>query len=162
MRRWGAGRQGVLGRHAATGAGGAVVAFFGLMLLFFGVLAGHQWQVSRGWDETTAVVDGVVVGVCEPGWYDNGSGSVEIRYVVGGAEYRFETDRDPGDYFFRVNDMLPVEYAVARPERGRAVWAVEAARDDLRFWGGLTGLCAVLGVASGVAWLVGRRRVSRR
>ncbi|MDX6280451.1 MAG: hypothetical protein QOH03_1522, partial [Kribbellaceae bacterium] len=62
MGRWGFGKQGALGKHAATGTGGAVVAFFGLMVLFFGVLAGHQWQGSRSWDEATAVVDGAVVG----------------------------------------------------------------------------------------------------
>ncbi|GAA1605345.1 hypothetical protein GCM10009789_69130 [Kribbella sancticallisti] len=137
---------------------GSLVAFFGLMVVIFGSLGVKAWHDSRPWDEPTAVVDGAVVEVEEPGWIDKGAGSVLVRYVVAAKDHVIEIDRDPGEHFLRLDDRLPVEYAVARPARARAVWEVESAREDRTGWAVMTGLCGVLGAASGVGYLVGRRK----
>lgn len=161
------------GRHAAKGADGrrrrsvalvpgSLVGFFALMAVVFGFLASQSWQSSRPWHGGTAVVDGSVVELVEPGFTGRSAGEVIVRYVVSGSEYRLETGRDPGDHFFRLNDVLPVEYVVAGPARARAVWAVESARADLHLWTVVSGLCAVLSIATGLGYLVGRRRLSRR
>ncbi|MEU4394826.1 hypothetical protein [Kribbella sp. NPDC023855] len=128
------------------------------MTLCFGFLAAQSWKDSQAWDEASAVVDGVVVEVFEPGLMEKGSGSVLVRYAAGGAEYELEIGRDPGEHFLRLKDSLPIEYAVARPSQARAVWAVEAARADRGLWIVIAGLCAVLAIGTGVGYLVGMSR----
>jgi hypothetical protein len=160
------------GRHAAGSVGGwrrrgdalvpaSLVGFFALVAVIFGAIGLHAWQVSRPWSEATAVVDGVVVAYHEPGLAERGAGTVIVRYTVHGSSYTLEIDADTGDRVIREGDTVPVEYAINRPARARAVWTVEAGRTDTPFWVGLSGLCAVLGAASGVGYLVGRRRWRR-
>ncbi|MEU4604216.1 hypothetical protein AB0F43_14645 [Kribbella sp. NPDC023972] len=108
------------------------------------------------------MADGTVFAEREPGWFDKGSGTVIVRYTVGGVDYLIETARDPGDRFLRAGDVVPIEYVVARPADGRSVWAVEAARSDAVFGLTVAGICAGLGVISGVGYLVGRWRSSGR
>ncbi|HET6295398.1 MAG TPA: hypothetical protein VFG33_18575 [Kribbella sp.] len=156
------------GRHAGKPAAGgwrrrgeplvpgSLVGFFALIAVIFGFLAANAWHDSQPWDEPTAVVDGVVVEVDGPGAIERGSGKALVRYS---DDHTIEISRDPDDeHFLQLRDVLPVEYAVARPGRARAVWAVESARGDLTLWGLLAGTCAVLAVASGVGYVVGRRR----
>ncbi|WP_020385555.1 hypothetical protein [Kribbella catacumbae] len=138
------------------------MGFFLLMTLCFGFLAGTSWQDSLAWDEATAVVDGTVVEIFEPGLMVKGSGSVLVRYVAGGAEYEIEIGRDLGEHFLRLGDVLPIEYAAARPGRARAVWAVETARSDLGLWAVTAGLFAVLATASGAGYLVGQLQRGRQ
>jgi len=99
-----------------------------------------------------------VVAVHGPGLLEKGSGSVTIRYTVQGTDYSIEVNADTGDRLLRQGDVVPVEYLVARPADGRITWAVESARSDVTFWLVLAGVCGVLGVASGIGHLVGRRR----
>lgn len=157
------------GRHAAGSAPGwrrrgqplvpgSLVGFFAIVAVIFGAVGVHAWQVSRPWSEPTAVVDGVVVNFHEPGLIEKGAGTVVVRYTVDGSSHTLEIDADTGGRVIKVGDTLPVEYAVNRPARARAVWTVETARTDAPIWAGLSGLCAVLGAASGIAYLVGHRR----
>jgi hypothetical protein len=132
------------------------------MTLCFGFLAGQSWQNSRAWDEATAVVDGTVVEIFEPGLMVKGSGSVLVRYVAGGAEHEIEIGRNPGEHLLRLGEVLPIEYAVARPGRARAVLAAETARSDLGLWAVIAGLFAVLAIASGAGYLVGQLRRAGR
>ncbi|RZT19973.1 hypothetical protein EV649_3113 [Kribbella sp. VKM Ac-2569] len=164
--------EGPTGRHAAHASGwrrrgaplvpGSLVAFFLLIAIPFGALGLHARSVARPADEPTAITHGTVVVIHEPGLLDKSSGTVDIRYSVGGVDHTFETDRDPGEHFFRLGDVVPVEYVIAEPAKGRAVWAVESARDDRGFWLWLAGICAVLGLLSGAGYLVGRLRSSGR
>jgi hypothetical protein len=159
------------GRHAASDGWRrrgqplvplSLVAFFALMTVALGADGGYSWHQSRPRSEPTAVVDGTVVAEREPGWFSRGSGSVVIRYTVGGVDYTVETGREPGDRVLRAGDVVPVEYVVTRAADGRSTWAVEAARSDGVF--GLVGAagCAGLGVVSGIGYLVGRWRSSGR
>jgi hypothetical protein len=161
------------GRHAAAHSAGwrrrgeplvplSLVLFFVLVAIPFGSLGLHARSAARPLDQPTAITDGTVVTVHEPGWFDEGSGTVDIRYAVGGVEHTFETDRDPGEHFFRVGDVVPVEYVVANPGKARSTWAVESARSDQTFWLWLGGSCAGLAVLSGAGYLVGRLRSSGR
>jgi hypothetical protein len=137
----------------------SLIGFLALIGVFFGFLAANAWHDSRSWDEPTAVVNGVVVQVDGPGPIERDSGTAVVRYSVGPDDHTIEIGRNPDDeHFLSLGDVLPVEYAVARPGQARAVWAVESARDDLTFWGLSAGACAVLAAASGVGYLVGRRR----
>lgn len=157
------------GRHAAGSVAGwrrrgeplvpgSLVGFFAIVTVIFGGIGVHAWQISRPWSEPTAVVDGVVVTFHEPGLIEKGAGTVIVRYTVHGSSHTLELDADTGERMIKVGDTMPVEYAVNRPARARAVWAVEAARADAPAWAGLSGLCAVFGAASGAAYLIGRRR----
>jgi len=157
------------GRHAAGSAAGwrrrgealvpgSLVGFFAIVAVIFGAIGVHAWQVSRPWSEPTAVVDGVVVTFHEPGLVEKGAGTVIVRYTVDGSSHTLEIDADTGDRVIKVGDTMPVEYAVNRPAHARAVWTVGAGRPDAPFWAGLSGLCVVLGAASGIAYLIGRRR----
>ncbi|MET9317807.1 hypothetical protein ABZX12_38800 [Kribbella sp. NPDC003505] len=165
------------GRHAAASSGregtgwrrrgeplvpGSLVLFFVLVAIPFGALGLHARSAAASADGPTAITDGTVVAIHEPRLLDKGSGTVDIRYSVGGADHSFETDRDAGDDIFRLGDVVPVEYVVAEPGKARAVWAVESAREDAVFWLWLSGVCAGLGVLSGVGYLVGRWRSSAR
>ena len=160
------------GRHAAGAYGwrrrgeplvpGGLVLFFVLVSIPFGALGLHARSVARPADQATAVTNGTVVKIHEPGLLDKSSGTVDIRYSVAGADHTFETDRDAGDHIFRLGDVVPVEYVVAEPAKGRAAWAVESAREDTVFWLWLAGICAALGLLSGAGYLVGRWRSSAR
>ncbi|TCC18055.1 hypothetical protein [Kribbella speibonae] len=140
----------------------SLVSFFALMAVIFGGLGLAARSASQPADEPTAVTNGTVVAIHEPGLLDKGSGSVDIRYTVGGVDHTFETDRDPGDHFLRLGDVVPVEYVVADPSKGRAIWEVEAAGEDKAGWLWIAGICAVLGLLSGAGYLVGRWRSSGR
>lgn len=156
------------GQHAGSAAGwrrrgealvpGSLVGFFAIVAVIFGAIGVHDWQVSRPWSEPTAVVDGVVVTFHEPGLIEKGAGTVIVRYTVDGSSHTLEINADTGDRVIKVGDTMPVEYAVNRPARARAVWTVEAGRTDAPFWAALSGTCVVLGAASGIAYLIGRRR----
>ncbi|TCC42069.1 hypothetical protein [Kribbella speibonae] len=159
------------GRHApSTGwrrrgqplVPGSLAVFFVLMTVAFGSLGLHARSVAEPADQATAITNGTVVKIHEPGLLDKGSGTVDVRYSVGGVDYTFTTGRDPGDHLLALDQVIPVEYVVADPAKGRAVWRVEAARDDQTFWLWLAGGCAVLGVLSGAGCLVGRLRSSGR
>ncbi|WBQ06915.1 hypothetical protein [Kribbella sp. CA-293567] len=141
---------------------GSLIAFLACMIVCFGALAAQSWYTARAWDEPSAVTEGKVVGFIDPHWLSKGSGSVVVQYVVGGTEYEFKTGADLGERLLKVQATLPVEYAVERPEKARAVWAVEAARDDLGSLSIITGLFAVLEALAVVGYLVGKWRVSRR
>jgi hypothetical protein len=136
----------------------SAVGFFVLMTVAFGALAAHSWYGSRSWDEPTALVDGSVVAVHKPSVFSKGSGKVDVRYTVGGQEHTIKIGADPGDRFLRMGDALPVEYSTGDPNRARAVWAVESSRSDVTFWGISAALCGVLGIATGVGYLVGPRQ----
>jgi hypothetical protein len=136
----------------------SAVGFLALMAVVFGAIGAFAWEDARPQDELTAVVDGSVVVVHGPGLLDRGSGSVTIRYVVQGADYSIEVDADIGDRVLRQGDVVPVEYVVARPAEGRSTEAVESARSDTVFWLSSAGVCGLLAVASGIGYLVGRRR----
>ncbi|GAB2630138.1 hypothetical protein [Kribbella swartbergensis] len=157
------------GRHAAGSVAGwrrrgealvpgSLVGFFAVVTVIFGAISVDAWQMSRPWSEPTALIDGVVVTFHEPGLLEKGSGTVIVRYTVDGSSNQLEIDADTGDRMIKVGDTIPVEYAVNRPARARAVWTVEAGRTDAPFWAGLSALCAVLGAASGIGYLIGRRR----
>ncbi|MGW6201121.1 hypothetical protein ACWF0M_33580 [Kribbella sp. NPDC055110] len=160
------------GRHAAHSSGwrrrgeplvpGSLVAFFVLMVIPFGAEGLHARSVARPADGPTAIIDGAVVKIHEPGWFDKGSGTVDIRYVVSGVEHTFNTTRDPGEHVLRLSDVVPVEYVLAEPGKGRAVWMLESAREDTGFWLWLAGGCAVLALLSGAGYLGGRLRSSGR
>jgi hypothetical protein len=136
----------------------SAVGFLALMAVIFGAIGAFAWEDARPQDEPTAVVDGSVVAVHGPGLLDRGSGSVTIGYTVEGADYSMEVDADVGDRVLGQGDVVPVEYVVARPADGRSTWAVESARSDATFWLVSAVVCGVLGIASGIAYLVGRRR----
>jgi hypothetical protein len=138
------------------------VLFFALMTVAFGSLGLHARSVARPSDQPTATTNGTVVKIHEPGWFDKGSGTVDIRYAVSGVEHTFNTTRDPGEHFLRLGDVVPVEYVVAEPGKGRSTWAVESARSDQTFWLWLAGGCAGLGLLSGAGYLGGRLRSSGR
>lgn len=162
------------GRHAAAHSSGwrrrgeplvplSLVLFFVIIAVPFGGLGLQARSAARPADGPTATTNGTVVAIHEPSWFDKGSGTVDIRYGVSGVEHTFKTGRDPGDeHFFRLGDVVPVEYVVAEPGKGRSTWAVESARSDQTFWLWLAGGCAVLGLLSGAGWLVGRLRSSGR
>ncbi|RZU18868.1 hypothetical protein EV645_1068 [Kribbella rubisoli] len=160
------------GRHAAASLGWrgrgeplvpvSLVLFFVLMTLAFGGLWVHHRQLARPWDGPTATTSGTVVTVHEPAWWEKGSGSVDIRYSVAGADYVIETGRDPGEHFLAVGEVVPVEYVVTRPAAGRCVWTVESARSDASFWFWLSAGCAGLGLLSLIGFLAGRWRSSGR
>ncbi|WP_329002690.1 hypothetical protein OHA18_05980 [Kribbella sp. NBC_00709] len=160
------------GRHAAPSSGWrgrgeppvpvSLVLFFVLITLPFGSLWMHARQLSRPWDGPTATTSGTVVTVHEPDWWEEGSGSVDIRYSVAGTNYEFETGRDPGEHFLAVGEVVPVEYVVAGPAAGRCVWTVESARSDATFWFWLSAGCAGLGLLSLIGFLAGRWRSSGR
>ncbi|MGW5194699.1 hypothetical protein ACWEOO_35955 [Kribbella sp. NPDC004138] len=160
------------GRHAAAAYGwrrrgeplvpGSLVLFFLIVAVPFGSLGLHARSAGRPAEQPTAITNGTVVVIHEPGLLDKSSGTVDIRYSVAGADHTFETDRDAGDHTFRLGDLVPVEYVVAEPAKGRAVWAVESAREDTVFWLWLAGICAALGLISGAGYLVGRWRSSAR
>ncbi len=158
-----------MGRHASGPIAGwrrlgdplvplSLVGFLALMTVMFGGIGAHSWYESRPRSEPTSVVDGSVVAVHGPGLLEKGSGSVTIRYTVQGTDYSIEVNADTGDRLLRQGDVVPVEYLVARPADGRITWAVESARSDVTFWLVLAGVCGMLGVASGIGHLVGRRR----
>lgn len=161
-----------MGRHAAASDGwrrrgqplvpGSLVAFFLLIAVPFGALGFEARSAARPVPGPTAFANGAVVKVHEPGWFEKSSGSVEIRYVVDGTTYTFEATRDPGDHFFRLGDVVPVEYVVAEPAKGRSTWVVESARSDQAFWLWSAAVCGGLGVVTGVGYLVGRLRSSGR
>lgn len=134
---------------------GSLIGFFAIVAVIFAGLGVHAWQVSRPWPEPTAVVDGVAASFHEPGLLDRGAGTVVVRYTVGGAPYTLDIAADTDDRVIKQGDTVPVEYAINRPTHARAVWTVEAGRTDAPFWAGLAGLCAALGVASGVGYLSG-------
>jgi hypothetical protein len=160
------------GRHATGYSGwrrrgeplvpGSLVAFFLLIAIPFGALGLQARSAARPADGPTAITNGTVVLIHEPSLLDKGSGTVDIRYSVDGVDHTFETGRDPGEHFFRLGDVVPVEYVIAEPAKGRAVWAVESAQDDRGFWLWLGGGCGVLGLLSGVGYLGGRLRSSGR
>jgi len=160
------------GRHAAAAYGwrrrgeplvpGSLVLFFLIVAVPFGSLGLNARSAGRPAEQPTAITNGTVVVIHEPGLLDKSSGTVDIRYSVAGADHTFETDRDAGDHTFRLGDVVPVEYVVAEPAKGRAVWAVESAREDTVFWLWLAGICAALGLLSGAGYLVGRWRSSAR
>jgi hypothetical protein len=160
------------GRHARGYGGwrrrgeplvpGGLVVFFVLMAAAFGSLGLHARSVARPADQPTATTNGTVVKVHEPGLLDKGSGTVDIRYSVGGVDHTFNTGRDPGEHVLALGEVVPVEYVIADPARGRAVWTVESARDDKTFWLALGGGCGVLALLSGAGYLVGRLRSSGR
>ena len=161
------------GRHAAHAVGGwrrrgqplvpgSLVGFFALMTVVLGLVAAGYWHSSRPWAEPTAVVDGSVVEVREPGPIGKGAGTAIVQYAVAGEGRTIKVGRDPGEHFLRQNDVVPIEYAVQRPEHARSVRAVEADRSDATFWAVLAGGHGVLGAASGIGYLLGRRRPSRR
>ncbi|WP_327637302.1 hypothetical protein OHB24_02620 [Kribbella sp. NBC_00482] len=131
----------------------SLVLFFALMTVAFGGLGLHARSVAQVADQPTTITSGTVVKIHEPGWFDKGSGTVDIRYAVSGVEHTFNTARDPGEHFLRLGDVVPVEYVVAEPGTARSTWAVESARSDRTFWLWLAGGCAVLGLLSGVGWL---------
>lgn len=160
------------GRHAGPEAGwrrrgqamvpGSLVGFFAIVAVIFGAIGVRDWYVSRPWSEPTAVVDGVVVNFDAPGLIEKGAGSVIVQYTVGGSTHTLETDADTGHRLIKVGDTPSVEYAINRPSHARAVWTVESARADAPFWAGSSGVCVALGAASGIGYLVGRRRRSTR
>ncbi|NEA32111.1 hypothetical protein [Streptomyces sp. SID13031] len=133
-----------------------------LAVIFGGVLTWVAWRDSRPWDEATAVVDGTVIDVWEPGHGQSEPGQAILRYVVGGAEYQIESESQLDDRMVQVNEVLPIEYAVAQPSRGRAVWEVWGARSNLRPTAYLTGGAGVLGLLALASFVRGARRVSRR
>ncbi|WP_350281464.1 DUF3592 domain-containing protein [Kribbella sp. HUAS MG21] len=141
---------------------GSLVGFFLLIAVLFGALGLHARSVARPMGQPTATTNGTVVAVHEPGWSEKGSGSVDIRYTVAGVDHTFESDRDPGEHFLRLGDVVPVEYVVAEPTRARSTWVVESAREDGVYWPWLAGICAVLGLLSGLGYVVGRSRSSAR
>ncbi|HWD81659.1 MAG TPA: hypothetical protein VG497_22345 [Kribbella sp.] len=161
-----------VGRHAAASDGwrqrgqplvpGSLVAFFVVISIPFGALGFEARSAARPAEGPTALTNGTVTAVHEPGWFEKGSGSVEIRYVVDGTAHTFEATRDPGEHFFRLGDVVPVEYVVAEPAKGRSTWVVESARSDQAFWLWSAGICGGLGVLSAAGYLVGRLRSSGR
>lgn len=165
-------QQQPIGRHAAADNGWrrrgqplvpvSLVLFFALMTVAFGGLWVHARQVSQPWDRPTATTNGTVVTVHEPPWWEKGSGSVDIRYSVAGADYVIETGRDPGEHVLAVGEVVPIQYVVAAPADARCVWTVESARSDATFWFWLSAGCAVLGLLSLIGFLVGRWRSSGR
>lgn len=161
------------GRHAAPSDGWrrrgeplvpvSLVLFFALMTLAFGSLWVHARQVSQPWDDRlTATTDGTVVTVHEPAWWEKGSGSVDIRYSVAGADYVIETGRDPGEHVLAVGEVVPIQYVATGPADARCVWTVESARSDVTFWFWLSAGCAFLGLLSLIGFLGGRWRSSGR
>ena len=140
----------------------SLVLFFAGMTVLIGADGAHSWHESRPWPEPTSITDGTVVAEHEPAWFDRGSGTVIVRYAVGGVDYSIETGRDPDDRFLRAGDVVPVEYVVARPAAARSTWAVEGARSDGAFGLTVAGICAGLAAISGVCYLVGRWRSSGR
>ncbi|NIK57084.1 DUF3592 domain-containing protein [Kribbella shirazensis] len=160
------------GRHASASDGwrrrgqplvpGSLVGFFLLIAVLFGALGLHARSVARPANQATAITNGTVVAVHEPGWFDRGSGSVDIRYTVAGVGHTIESTRDPGEHFLRLGDVVPIEYVVAEPAKGRSTWVVESAREDRVFWLWLAGICAGLGLLSGAGYAVGRLRSSGR
>ncbi|MGZ0151506.1 hypothetical protein ACXJJ3_30935 [Kribbella sp. WER1] len=160
------------GRHAAGGYGwrrrgeplvpGSLVAFFVLMAIMFGSLGLQARSVARPPDGPTARTSGTVVAVHEPPWYEKGSGTVDIRYSVDGAEFMVKTGRDPGEHLLALGEVVPIEYELAEPSSARCVWTVESARDDQTFWLWLGGSCAALALLSGLGYGVPRWRSSGR
>ncbi|MFC6161674.1 hypothetical protein [Kribbella jiaozuonensis] len=160
------------GRHAAPSAGWrgrgeplvpvSLVLFCLLMTLAFGGEWVHARKLSRPLDGPTATTTGTVATVHEPPWWDNGSGSADIRYAVAGTDYVIETGRDPGEHFLALDEVVPVEYVVGGPATARCVWTVESARSDAAFWFWLAAGCAGLGLLSLSGFLVGRWRSSGR
>jgi hypothetical protein len=140
----------------------SLALFFAIMTVFIGADGAYSWRESRPRSQPTAVADGTVVAEREPTWFDKGSGTAIVRYTVGGVDYSIETGRDPGDRFLRAGDVVPIEYVVARPADGRSTWAVEAARSDAVFGLTVAGICAGIGLVSGIGYLVGRRRSGGR
>ncbi|WP_410785153.1 hypothetical protein [Kribbella sp. C-35] len=141
---------------------GSLVVFLVLMTVAFGSLGLHARSVAKPADQPTATTTGTVVKIHEPSLLDKGSGTVDVRYSVGGVEYTFNTGRDPGEHFLALGEEVPVEYVIADPAKGRAVWRVESARDDQTFWLALGGGCGVFALLSGAGYLVGRLRSSGR
>jgi hypothetical protein len=141
---------------------GSLAAFVLLVAIPFGALGLQARHVTRPADGPTAITNGIVVVIHEPSLLDKGSGTVDIRYSVDGVDHTFETDRDFGEHFLAPGEVLPVEYVIADLAKGRAVWVVEAARDDQGFWLWLAGICVGLGLLSGVGYLVGRSRSTAR
>ncbi|GAB3948549.1 hypothetical protein GCM10029976_079950 [Kribbella albertanoniae] len=137
-----------------------MVAFFALMVLFAGVGSTYFWYRTRPLPSPVAVADGRVVEIREPGWFDRGSGSVVVRYVVSGADHVIETRRHPGDHFLQLGDVVPVEYSGPNPAEGRSVWAIEERQEDYRYLRIGALVCAGLGLLSGMGWGVGRWRSS--
>ncbi len=161
------------GRHAAAHSSGwrrrgeplvplSLVLFFVIITVPFGGLGLQARNAARPAEQPTATASGTVVAIHEPRWFEKGSGTVDVRYAVSGAEHTFNTGRDPGEHVLRLGDVVPVEYVVAEPGNGRCTWAVESARSDQTFWLWLAGICAVLGLLSGAGWLGGRLRSSGR
>jgi hypothetical protein len=141
---------------------GALAVSCLLAVIFGGVLTWVAWRDSRPWNEATAVVDGTVIDVREPGYGQNGPGQAILRYVVGGAEYQIASDSELDDRTVQLNQVLPIEYAVARPSRGRAVWEVWGARSNLRLTAYVTAGAGALGLLALASFVRGARRVSRR
>lgn len=160
------------GSHAAPGYGwrrrgqplvpGGLVTLFLVIAVLFGALGLQARSAARPADGPAAITNGTVVVIHGPSVLNKGSGTAEIRYSVGGVGYTFETGRDFGEHVLALGEVLPVEYVIAEPAKGRAVGAVEAARDDQGFWLWLAAICAGLGLLSGAGYLVGRWRSSGR
>jgi hypothetical protein len=138
---------------------GSLVASFALMTVVFGAIGAAERVDSRPWREPTAVVVGTVVKDNEPGFVDRSEGTVDVRYDVAGRFYTVEIDADPDDEgILREGDTTPIEYAVDRPERARSVVAVEYQRGDVEGLAVFVGILALVGLASGVGYVAGRRR----
>lgn len=140
--------------------GGAAVSFFCLAVIIGGV-ALAAWLNSRPWDGT-AVIDGKVAAVYEPPWFDDGQGKAWIQYYAGDSWHQFERGWNSHGHQLRTDEVLPVEYVIAKPSKARTVWQVEDWRGRVRPLASIAGGLGALGLIALISYVIGERRLSRR
>jgi hypothetical protein len=130
--------------------------------VFSGVLVGLAWWTGRAMSEESAVVNGTVVELrASKDLYDD-NGEAEVRYSVNGTEHQLKTDWTLHRHRLQLNELVPIEYAVARPGRSRPVWFVDRMHSVRRIGVYFAGGFGVLTLYFGIGYVLGERRVSRQ
>ncbi|WP_328328171.1 hypothetical protein OHA70_02830 [Kribbella sp. NBC_00382] len=130
--------------------------------LVAGVVAVGAWWTGRPWTEPTAVVNGTVVELrASKDLYDD-AGYAYIRYSADGSEHQLKTDWVLQRHKLQLNELVPIEYTVARPDRSRAVWFVDRMHSTTRISSYIGGGFGVLALFFGTSYVIGARRVRRR
>lgn len=137
---------------------GSLVAFFGLMSALAVVTMIQATASDRQFARDTAVTTAEVLALERPAWWDKGDGTILVRFSIGAHELRTHISGELGDFELGVGDQLQVEYLRSEPQTAQATATATENRSDLADARWFVVGALLLLMASGIGWVVGRRR----